>query len=144
MRSIKLRIATLAASLGFAAAIVSLDAAAIDEVIVYGTSASAASIASPAELQREMTAYIETMRKPYRERLEEELSVAEEVLYRRGNFNGTFDQVICDALTTVNDAQISLSPGFRWGRAPRRWRGSARGRGARRSPSWWSSRYTTR
>jgi len=37
------------------------------------------------------------------------------LLYRRGNFNGTFDQVICDALRTVNDAQISLSPGFRWG-----------------------------
>jgi sulfur-oxidizing protein SoxB len=36
-------------------------------------------------------------------------------LYRRGNFNGTFDQVICDALRKVNDAQISLSPGFRWG-----------------------------
>ncbi len=36
-------------------------------------------------------------------------------MYRRGNFNGTFDQVICDALRTVNDAQISLSPGFRWG-----------------------------
>jgi hypothetical protein len=34
-----------------------------------------------------------------------------------GNFNGTFDQVICDALRKVNDAQISLSPGFRWGTA---------------------------
>jgi sulfur-oxidizing protein SoxB len=37
------------------------------------------------------------------------------VLFRRGNFNGTFDQVICDALREINDAQISLSPGFRWG-----------------------------
>jgi sulfur-oxidizing protein SoxB len=37
------------------------------------------------------------------------------VLYRRGNFNGTFDQIICDALRTQLDAQISLSPGFRWG-----------------------------
>jgi len=36
-------------------------------------------------------------------------------LYRRGNFNGTFDQIICDALTTTQGAQISLSPGFRWG-----------------------------
>jgi sulfur-oxidizing protein SoxB len=63
----------------------------------------------------EMQAYIDGVREPYKAQLEEELAVAEETLYRRGNFNGTFDQVICDALTTVNDAQISLSPGFRWG-----------------------------
>jgi len=63
----------------------------------------------------EMHAYIEQVRAPYKERLEEKLAVAEETLYRRGNFNGTFDQVICDALREVNDAQISLSPGFRWG-----------------------------
>ena len=43
------------------------------------------------------------------------MAVAEETLFRRGNFNGTFDQVICDALIKVKDAQISLSPGFRWG-----------------------------
>jgi sulfur-oxidizing protein SoxB len=49
------------------------------------------------------------------DKLTEELATAEEVLFRRGNFNGTFDQVICDALRKVNDAQISLSPGFRWG-----------------------------
>ena len=47
--------------------------------------------------------------------LNEELAVADEVMFRRGNFNGTFDQVICDALMSVNNAQISLSPGFRWG-----------------------------
>ncbi|EGW54296.1 thiosulfohydrolase SoxB [Candidatus Endoriftia persephonae] len=64
---------------------------------------------------KEMQAYIDGVRAPYKETLDEELAVAEETLYRRGNFNGTFDQVICDALTTVNDAQISLSPGFRWG-----------------------------
>ncbi len=63
----------------------------------------------------EMAAYIEEMRQPYRETLAEELSVPEEVLYRRGNFNGTFDQVICDALRIEGDAQVSLSPGFRWG-----------------------------
>ena len=51
----------------------------------------------------------------YKAELDEELAVAEETLFRRANFNGTFDQVICDALTKVNDAQISLSPGFRWG-----------------------------
>jgi sulfur-oxidizing protein SoxB len=63
----------------------------------------------------EMQAYIDQVRAPYREQLEEKLAVAVETLYRRGNFNGTFDQVICDALRKVNDAQISLSPGFRWG-----------------------------
>ena len=63
----------------------------------------------------DMAKYIEETRAPYLDKLTEELATAEEVLYRRGNFNGTFDQVICDALRKVNDAQISLSPGFRWG-----------------------------
>ncbi len=67
------------------------------------------------EADKEMQAYIDEVRTPFKDKLEEELAMAEEVLYRRGNFNGTFDQVICDALTTVNNAQISLSPGFRWG-----------------------------
>ncbi len=63
----------------------------------------------------EMTAYIEKVRKPHLSKLQEELAVAEDLLFRRGNFNGTFDQVICDALRVEGDAQISLSPGFRWG-----------------------------
>jgi sulfur-oxidizing protein SoxB len=63
----------------------------------------------------EMTAYINKVREPYAEKLGEELAVADDVLYRRGNFNGTFDQLICDALIEVKNAQISLSPGFRWG-----------------------------
>ncbi len=67
------------------------------------------------EADSEMSAYIEKMRKPYLAQLQEELAVAEDVLFRRGNFNGTFDQVICDALRVEGDAQISLSPGFRWG-----------------------------
>jgi sulfur-oxidizing protein SoxB len=62
-----------------------------------------------------MRAYIEEIRRPYLSTLEEPLAVAESLLYRRGNFNGTFDQVICDALLEVGDAEISLSPGFRWG-----------------------------
>ncbi|MCW8920374.1 MAG: thiosulfohydrolase SoxB [Sedimenticola sp.] len=62
-----------------------------------------------------MQTYIDQVRAPYIGQLEEPLALAEETLYRRGNFNGTFDQVICDALNKVNDAQISLSPGFRWG-----------------------------
>ncbi len=70
------------------------------------------------EADKEMTTYIDEMRKPYLAKLTERLAIADpegDALYRRGNFNGTFDQVICDALRVVNDAQISLSPGFRWG-----------------------------
>lgn len=62
-----------------------------------------------------MAKYIEEIRAPYRDRLAEPLATTEETLYRRGNFNGTFDQVICDALRRVKDAQIAFSPGFRWG-----------------------------
>jgi sulfur-oxidizing protein SoxB len=62
-----------------------------------------------------MQSYVDKVRAPYKEKLDEKLAVTEQTLYRRGNFNGTFDQVICDALNKVNDAQISLSPGFRWG-----------------------------
>jgi len=64
---------------------------------------------------REMAAYIETMRAPYKARLDEKLAVAGELLYRRGNFNGTFDQVILDALMAEKSAEIAFSPGFRWG-----------------------------
>lgn len=67
------------------------------------------------EPDSEMTTYIKQVRQPWLNRLEEPLAEAEELLYRRGNFNGTFDQVICDAQRTVGDAQIALSPGFRWG-----------------------------
>jgi sulfur-oxidizing protein SoxB len=63
----------------------------------------------------EMEAYIAKVREPWLDKLQEPLAVAEDLLYRRGNFNGTFDQVICDAQRAVGDAQIALSPGFRWG-----------------------------
>ena len=63
----------------------------------------------------DMAAHIEKVRRPYIGQLQEELAVAEDLLYRRGNFNGSFDQIICDALRVEGDAQISLSPGFRWG-----------------------------
>lgn len=63
----------------------------------------------------EMTAYIEKVRAPYLDKLSEKLAVSEDLLFRRGNFNGPFDQVICDALRQQLDAQVSLSPGFRWG-----------------------------
>lgn len=63
----------------------------------------------------EMSAYLEKVRSPYVAKLSESLAVADTLLYRRGNFNGTFDQIICDAQRVVGDAQLSLSPGFRWG-----------------------------
>jgi sulfur-oxidizing protein SoxB len=63
----------------------------------------------------EMQSLIEQERAPYLDKLQTKLAVAEDTLYRRGNFNGTFDQVICDAQMEVGGAQISLSPGFRWG-----------------------------
>ncbi len=73
----------------------------------------------------EMQQYIETMRNQevtfdgetfnMQEKLSEELAVADSLLFRRGNFNGTFDQLIVDALVEQLDAQIAFSPGFRWG-----------------------------
>ncbi|MDD3518812.1 MAG: thiosulfohydrolase SoxB [Chromatiales bacterium] len=63
----------------------------------------------------EMAKHIAGVREPYLAKLNEELAVSDDLLYRRGNFNGTFDQLICDALIEQLDAQISLSPGFRWG-----------------------------
>lgn len=63
----------------------------------------------------EMAAYIEKVRAPFKSKLEEPLAVSRELLYRRGNFNGTFDQLILDAMLEVKGAQIAFSPGFRWG-----------------------------
>mgnify|MGYP001059985550 FL=1 len=63
----------------------------------------------------EMTALIQRVRAPHEAKLNEVLANTEDLLYRRGNFNGTFDQVIVDALRKVKDAQIAFSPGFRWG-----------------------------
>ncbi|MBK9245691.1 MAG: thiosulfohydrolase SoxB [Burkholderiales bacterium] len=63
----------------------------------------------------EMAAYIKQVRAPYEAKLTEKLAVTEGLLFRRGNFNGSFDQVICDALIRVKGAEIAFSPGFRWG-----------------------------
>jgi sulfur-oxidizing protein SoxB len=67
------------------------------------------------EQDASMRRHIEGVRAPFLGILNEKLAVADELLYRRGHFNGTFDQIICDALINVLDAQIALSPGFRWG-----------------------------
>jgi S-sulfosulfanyl-L-cysteine sulfohydrolase len=62
-----------------------------------------------------MQALIERVRAPFAANHAEKIATADRLLYRRGNFNGTMDQLICDALRAEFDAEIALSPGFRWG-----------------------------
>ena len=62
-----------------------------------------------------MSALIAKVRAPYQAKLSEALATTDGTLYRRGNFNGTFDQLILDALMDVRGAEIAFSPGFRWG-----------------------------
>ena len=62
-----------------------------------------------------MSALIDKVRAPYQAKLAERLATADDLLYRRGNFNGTWDQLICDALMAEKGAEIAFSPGFRWG-----------------------------
>jgi sulfur-oxidizing protein SoxB len=63
----------------------------------------------------DMAAYIEQVEKPYLPRLDEPVAQSGGLLYRRGNFNGTWDQLIVDALLAEKNAEIAFSPGFRWG-----------------------------
>ncbi|MCQ0989300.1 thiosulfohydrolase SoxB [Jiella marina] len=63
----------------------------------------------------EMSAKIDEVRAPYEAKLAQVIGQTEGLLYRRGNFNGTWDDLICDALLAERDAEIALSPGFRWG-----------------------------
>lgn len=63
----------------------------------------------------DMAALITSVRAPYQNRLQEKLAVTEGLLYRRGNFNGSFDQLILDGLMAEKNAEIAFSPGFRWG-----------------------------
>jgi sulfur-oxidizing protein SoxB len=62
-----------------------------------------------------VAAAITAARAPYAAELKRELGRTESELYRRGNFNGTFDDLICQAMLAQRDAEIALSPGFRWG-----------------------------
>ncbi len=64
---------------------------------------------------KDMSVLIAKLRAPYLAKLTEKLATTEGTLYRRGNFNGTFDQLILDALIDVKGAEIAFSPGFRWG-----------------------------
>ncbi len=72
-------------------------------------------LADVIEPDPEMAAKINSVRAPHAAMLQQVVAQTETLLYRRGNFNGTLDDVICDALITERDAEIALSPGFRWG-----------------------------
>ncbi len=63
----------------------------------------------------EMKSLIDKIREPYEEECNRVVGQAETLLYRRGNFGGPWDSVICDAIIQERDTEISLSPGFRWG-----------------------------
>ena len=63
----------------------------------------------------EMTALVEAQRAPFKTELREVIGQTDSLLYRRGNFNGTWDDLICQALLEEREADIALSPGFRWG-----------------------------
>lgn len=63
----------------------------------------------------EMAALIRKVREPFAADLAREIGRTDALLYRRGNFNGTFDDLICAAMMEQRDAEITLSPGFRWG-----------------------------
>ncbi|UWR69747.1 thiosulfohydrolase SoxB [Phaeobacter inhibens] len=62
-----------------------------------------------------ITQLIDDQRAPYEADLAEVIGQTDELLYRRGNFNGTWDDLICDALLSEREADIALSPGVRWG-----------------------------
>jgi len=62
-----------------------------------------------------MASYIGKVRAPYLAKLEEKLAVTEGLLYRRGTYNGTWDELLLAALLREKDAEIAFSPGFRWG-----------------------------
>lgn len=63
----------------------------------------------------EMAELIDADRAPYKAELEEVIGKTDSLLYRRGNFNGTWDDLICDAMLSERDAEIAMSPGVRWG-----------------------------
>jgi sulfur-oxidizing protein SoxB len=71
--------------------------------------------ASMLPADKAMTSLIERVRAPYARKLAERLAVTETLLYRRGNFNGSYDQLILDALREEKDAEIAFTPGFRFG-----------------------------
>ncbi len=67
------------------------------------------------EPDKEVAALIDAQRAPYIDQLTEVIGKTDSLLYRRGNFNGTWDDLICDALLSEREADIAMSPGVRWG-----------------------------
>ncbi|WP_294623060.1 thiosulfohydrolase SoxB [uncultured Roseovarius sp.] len=67
------------------------------------------------EPDADMAALIDEQRAPYKAELEEVIGETDDLLYRRGNFNGSWDDLICDALISEREADIAMSPGVRWG-----------------------------
>ncbi|MCC0078599.1 MAG: thiosulfohydrolase SoxB [Rhodobacter sp.] len=67
------------------------------------------------EPDADMAAVIETERAPYKDQMEEVVGHTDSLLYRRGNFAGTWDNLICDAVMAERDTEIAMSPGVRWG-----------------------------
>ncbi len=67
------------------------------------------------EPDKEMAAKIDEVRKPFEAECNRVIGKTEGLLYRRGNFNGSWDDLICEGLMEERDAEISISPGFRWG-----------------------------
>ena len=63
----------------------------------------------------QMESFITKVSKPYDKLLSQKIGYTSDTLYRRSNFNGTFDDFLCDSMNAVLDTEISLSPGFRWG-----------------------------
>jgi sulfur-oxidizing protein SoxB len=63
----------------------------------------------------DMACYVRSVRQPFESKLNEKLAVTEGLLYRRGNFNGTWDELIMQAMLAEKGAEIAFSPGFRWG-----------------------------
>ena len=67
------------------------------------------------EPDAEITKLIDKQRAPFEAEMSQVIGQTDSLLYRRGNFNGTWDDLICDALLSERDAEIALSPGVRWG-----------------------------
>ena len=67
------------------------------------------------EPDAQMSTLISAVREPHERLLSKPLATSESLLYRRGNFNGSWDDLLCDAMMSEREAEISLSPGFRWG-----------------------------
>ena len=65
--------------------------------------------------EKSVSKHIDEIRAPYESECKRVIGQSADLLYRRGNFNGSWDDVICDAIIGDRDVEISLSPGFRWG-----------------------------